>query len=105
VISSKSIQREFFDRALKYMQSCDPQAAADSCERSLKRFPGSANLLCLSAKANIALKNVDIAKSRIEDAMRLFPDFAEAPGSRRRMAFEAEIARTPFRMSALDGSL
>jgi len=60
------------------MQSCDPQAAADSCERSLKRFPGSANLLCLSAKANIALKNVDIAKSRIEDAMRLFPDFAEA---------------------------
>jgi len=78
VISSKSNQRELFDRALKHLQSRDPQAAADSCERSLQRFPESANLLCLSAKANIALKNVDIAKSRIEDAIRLFPDYAEA---------------------------
>ena len=136
---------------MKHLQSRDPQAAADSCERGLKRFPGSANLLCLSAKANIALKNVDIAKSKIEEAIRLFPDFSEAhetlgdlmliqgrpdvarkayeqamrldptqanihdkiarsrtleeelakkrlevaevPGSRRRMAFEAEIAR------------
>ena len=77
-ISSESNQRERFDRALKRLQSGDPQAAADSCERSLKKFPGDANFLCLSAKANIALKNVDMAKSRIEEAIRLFPDFAAA---------------------------
>ncbi len=34
--------------------------------------------MCLSAKANIALKNFDIAKLRIEEAIRLFPDFARA---------------------------
>ena len=77
-ISSESNQRERFDRALKRLQSGDPQAAADSCERSLKKFPGDANFLCLSAKANIALKNVDMAKSRIEEAIRLFPEFAAA---------------------------
>lgn len=78
VISIESTHREHFDRALKLLQSRDPQAAADSCERSLKRFPGNGNLLCLSAKANVALKNFDIAKLRIEDAIRNFPDFAEA---------------------------
>jgi cytochrome c-type biogenesis protein CcmH/NrfG len=35
-------------------------------------------LLCLSAKANVALKKFDIAKLRIEDGIRNFPDFAEA---------------------------
>ncbi len=34
--------------------------------------------MCLSAKANIALKNFDSAKLAIEDAIRLFPDFAVA---------------------------
>jgi len=34
--------------------------------------------MCLSAKANIALKKFDSAKSGIEDAIRLFPDFAGA---------------------------
>jgi len=58
------------------LRAGDPQAAADSCERSLKKFPGDANLLCLSARANIALRNLDLAKSRIEEAIRLFPDFA-----------------------------
>lgn len=78
VISGESNQRERFDRALERLRAGDPQAAADSCERSLKSFPGDANLLCLSAKANIALRNLDLAKSRIEEAIRLFPDFANA---------------------------
>ena len=78
VILSESNQRERFERALERLRAGDPQAAADSCERSLKKFPGDANLLCLSAKANIALKNLDVAKLRIEEAIRLFPDFAHA---------------------------
>jgi len=48
------------------------------CERSLKKFPGDANLLCLSAKANLALRQFGIVKSRLEEAIGLFPNFATA---------------------------
>ncbi len=133
------------------MRSGDAASAADVCERALKKFPGDANLLCLSAKAHLALRQFGIVKSRLDEAIGLFPDFAaahetygdfflvqgraiearkayeqairldptqanihdkiarsrilkeelakkrlevaEVPGSRRRMAFEAEIAK------------
>ena len=41
-------------------------------------YPGDANILCLSAKANLALKRFTEAQDRLEKAIRLFPDFANA---------------------------
>ena len=61
-----------------YLRSGNAESAAEACERSLIKFPGDANLLCLLAKANIALKQFDKVKSHLEDAIRLFPDFAVA---------------------------
>ena len=52
--------------------------AAEICEITLQKFPGDANLLCLSARANIALRQFTPARSRIEEAIRLYPDFALA---------------------------
>jgi len=52
--------------------------AAELCELSLKKFPGDANFLCLSAMANLALRNFSVAEARVEETIRLFPDFALA---------------------------
>ena len=71
-------QKAHFDRALSALRSGDFQAAADLCGTSLKQFPGDANLLCLGARANMALKQFDVAEGYTEDAIRLFPDFALA---------------------------
>lgn len=48
------------------------------CGRSLELFPGDANFLCLAARANIGLKNFQAARRHVEDAIKLFPDFALA---------------------------
>ena len=60
------------------MRSGDAASAAEVCERALKKFPGDANLLCLLAKAHLALNRFVDAKSRLEETIRLFPDFATA---------------------------
>ena len=52
--------------------------AAELCEIYLKRNPADGNFLCLAAKANLALKNFAAAKSRLQDAIRLYPDFSLA---------------------------
>ena len=67
-----------FDKALSALRAGDFRAAADLCGQSLKQFPGDANLLCLGARANLALKQFDLAEKYAEDAIRLFPDFALA---------------------------
>lgn len=61
-----------------YMRSGDAASAAEICERSLRKFPGDANFLCLLAKANIALRQFRQVKPRLEEAIRLYPDFAPA---------------------------
>jgi len=61
-----------------YLRSGNAESAAEVCERSLIMFPGDANLLCLLAKSNIALKQLDKVKSHLEEAIKLFPDFAVA---------------------------
>lgn len=60
------------------MRSGNAEMAAEMCELILRKFPGDGNLLCLSARANIALRQFALARSRIEEAIRLFPDFAMA---------------------------
>ena len=52
--------------------------AENICELNLEKFPGDANLLVLSARANIALRRFEKARSRIDEAIRLFPDFPGA---------------------------
>ena len=52
--------------------------AAEMCELSLEKFPGDANLLCLSARANIAIRKLGVAESRVLEAIRMFPDFSLA---------------------------
>jgi len=52
--------------------------ASEVCELILRKFPGDGNLLCLSARANIALRQLALARSRLDEAIRLFPDFALA---------------------------
>lgn len=52
--------------------------AAEICERNLNKHPGDANFLCLAAMANLAMKNFGIATQRVEEAVRLFPEFALA---------------------------
>ena len=78
VIEEELNQEQRFNRASTYLRSGDAASAAEVCERSLKKYPGDANLLCLSAKANIALKRFDKVKSRLKEAIRRFPDFAAA---------------------------
>lgn len=71
-------QKNQFDAAHSALSSGDSQAAADLCKLSLEQFPGDANFLCLAARANVALKNFDLAERHVEEAIRLFPDFALA---------------------------
>ena len=77
-IAEQLNQEQRFNRALMHMRSGDAAAAAEVCERALKKFPGDANLLCLLAKAHLALERFVDAKSRLEEAIKLFPDFATA---------------------------
>ena len=72
VIEEELNQEQRFNRASTYLRSGDAASAAEVCERSLKKYPGDANLLCLSAKANIALKRFDKVKSRLEEAIRRY---------------------------------
>ena len=71
-------QKEQFDNALSQLRAGNLKMAAELSELSLKKYPGDANFLCLAARANIALRNFAVAESRVEEAIRLFPNFATA---------------------------
>lgn len=44
----------------------------------MQRFPHDANLMCMAARACLALRQIDESKQFAEKAVRLFPDFASA---------------------------
>jgi tetratricopeptide (TPR) repeat protein len=102
-------QKISFDTALSQLSSGNPQAAARLCAEGLEKYPGDANFLCLAAKANLALKKFDIAETYIEEAIRLFPDFAAAfetygdlslvqdKASKARTAYETAMRLDPTR--------
>ena len=71
-------QKTQFDKALSKLRSGDYRGVADLCVDSLARFPGDANFLVLSARANLALKEFETAEKNVQEALRLYPDFAEA---------------------------
>jgi tetratricopeptide (TPR) repeat protein len=71
-------QQAQFDAALLQLRQGKLQAAVSLCDENLAKYPGDANFLCLASKANLALRNFDLAKTHVEEAIRLFPDFAMA---------------------------
>ncbi|MDH4072198.1 MAG: tetratricopeptide repeat protein, partial [Gammaproteobacteria bacterium] len=102
-------QKAQFEAALAEFRAGNPQVAAELCERSLETFPGDANFLCLSARANLVLKHFDEAKKQAEQAITLFPDFALAhetigdvflvggEGARAQAAYETAMRLDPAR--------
>jgi tetratricopeptide (TPR) repeat protein len=77
-IKQLEIQKRQFENALTHLQSGNAEMAAEMCELSLEKFPGDANLLCLSARANIMMRKFAVAESRVLEAIRMFPDFSQA---------------------------
>lgn len=49
--------------------------AEQLCRSALERFPGDANFLCLSARALIRLDQPELAESRANAAVQLYPEF------------------------------
>ncbi len=60
------------------MRAGDASAAVSACDKALKAVPDNANMLCLAAKAHLALREFADAKRLLEEAVRLHPDFAFA---------------------------
>jgi len=80
---SKSIpdltrKREIFDRAQARLRSGDAMAAASICDEALREFPGDANMLCVAARASLVLRRFEESGKRAEEAIRLYPEFANA---------------------------
>ena len=44
----------------------------------MKEFPGDANILCVAAQASLVLRRFDECNRQAEEAIRLFPKFANA---------------------------
>ncbi|MCI0517371.1 MAG: sulfotransferase [Woeseiaceae bacterium] len=71
-------QREIYDQAQARLRSGDAVAAASICDEALKEFPDDANILCVAARANLALRRFEESARRAEAAVRRYPEFANA---------------------------
>jgi len=67
-----------FDQALANLRAGAAADAATVCAEALKKFPRDANLMCLAARAEIALGDFDKAGKFLEEVVRRHPDFAVA---------------------------
>jgi tetratricopeptide (TPR) repeat protein len=54
------------------------EGAIDSCNRGLVEFPGDANLICLAARANLALQKLDESRALLDRVILQFPEFSVA---------------------------
>ncbi|HNP65599.1 MAG TPA: tetratricopeptide repeat protein [Woeseiaceae bacterium] len=72
------IQRRLFAEAQAHLQKGDVTACAAACADGLNEFPDDANLMCLGARANLALRQFDLAKQQLARALRRYPTFATA---------------------------
>jgi len=77
-ISTKLSQQEAFKQAFSYLKSGDARMCLTVCNVTLQHFPKDLNLLCLCARANIALRLFEDAKKRLDEAILIAPDFAIA---------------------------
>jgi tetratricopeptide (TPR) repeat protein len=60
------------------LRNADMTGAASACKQGLARFPADANLMCLAARANLALRQFPEARNYLQEALRQYPDFATA---------------------------
>ena len=77
-ISTKLNQQEAFKQAFSYLKSGDAKMCLTVCNVTLQQFPKDINLLCLCARANIALRLFKDAKKSLDKAILIAPDFAIA---------------------------
>jgi len=66
--------------------------AEEICCGALDRFPDDANFLCLSARCLIKLGRFDSARTRLDRASRLFPEFPRPYEVRGELALEQSLA-------------
>lgn len=60
------------------LRAGNPDLAAAVCKQALLEFPGDANLLCLAARVELAMRNFNKAKKILEEVTRAHPDFTIA---------------------------
>jgi tetratricopeptide (TPR) repeat protein len=77
-ITDLNRQREIFESAAAKLRAGDHGACFDICNEGLRNFPRDANLMCMAARASLALRRFDESTKLAENAVRLFPDFAAA---------------------------
>ncbi len=77
-ITGSARPQEFFREATARLRAGDAPGAAAHCEQALAAYPDDANILCLAARSNLALRNFDTAREQVDRALALFPAFAAA---------------------------
>ncbi|MDH5622643.1 MAG: tetratricopeptide repeat protein, partial [Gammaproteobacteria bacterium] len=71
-------QRETFETVLALLKGDDPATAMSTAERGLLAYPDDGNLMCLAARAAIAMRQLDVARRHADAAVSRYPDFAAA---------------------------
>lgn len=71
-------QRQLFMEAQSRLNDRDWRGAMSVAERGLAVFPEDGNLMCIAARAAIALGLLDEAKRHADAAVRRYPDYAQA---------------------------
>jgi tetratricopeptide (TPR) repeat protein len=71
-------QRETFDTVLALLKGDDPAAAMSAAEAGLLTYPDDGNLMCVAARAAIAIRQLDTARRYSEAAISRYPNFAAA---------------------------
>ena len=77
-ITQTATRQETFARAAALLRAGEAAAAAEACERALAVFSADGNLLCLAARANLVLRNFELARRQVDSALGHYPEFAEA---------------------------
>lgn len=71
-------QREIFEQALARLRARDTAGALSIAEHGLEQFAEDANLMCLAARACVALGRLELARRYAENAVRAVPNFSLA---------------------------
>lgn len=71
-------QRETFDSVLTLLKGDDPVAAMHAAEKGLLACGDDGNLMCLAARAAIAMRQLDVARRYADSALQRYPDFPAA---------------------------
>ncbi len=76
--SMSNKQRETFEAVLALLKGDDPAAAMSTAEQGLLAWPDDGNLMCLAARAAIAMRQLESARRYADAAVSQYPDFSAA---------------------------